>query len=421
MGVGSGLAIAGGIGAAASLGGAAISSNAAGNAASDQSNAAEQAAQLQYQASQNALGFQEQEYNQGQSNLAPWLQSGAGALGNLDYLLGISPPTTQGTMAGGALTPNSAQTGAPGQTSGTGSGLPGATTGTPAMPRGVSQTQVPQGSQGQPLNPGGTNTGAQTYNFAQGAPQATGTVAQPTAGQPGAAQGTSSLRPVGTVQPSLNTGATGTTNLGSTVNPSLGGFGSLMQAYPGGPFVAPTADQAMQSPGTQAALQLGDQSVQASAAARGSLLTGGTAKALDTFGQQLGSQNYQNVYNNAYNTYASGYNQYQQQQANQYNRLASLAGVGQQTAGQLGTLGQNAASGITSNLLNTASNIGQQTNNAAAANASGVVGSANAWSGALGGTSSSLSNLLSLQQLYGSGAGTSGIDTGAGGASNYGG
>src|SRR5258708_35349491 len=79
-----------GISAAAGVGSAVIGANAAGNAANSQVSAANRAADLQYQESQNALNFQKQQYNQSQANMAPWLQSGAEALSNLDYLLGMA-------------------------------------------------------------------------------------------------------------------------------------------------------------------------------------------------------------------------------------------------------------------------------------------------------------------------------------------
>jgi len=329
-----------GVGLAGSIGSAAIGATAAGNAASTQASAAEQAAQLGYQASQNALGFQEGEFGQQQANLAPWLQSGEGGLANLDYLLGVTPPTTQGASAGS----------------------PGAFTGA--------------GATGMPA-PGSTSA----Y------------------GTPGAAPGAS--------------GPSGTTNLSSLVNPSLGAEGSLLSAYPGGPFKAPTAQQALEAPGEQAQLQLGEQALQQSAAARGSLLTGGTAQGLNAYAQNLASTNYQNTYNNAYNTYASGYNQFQNQQADTYNRLAALSGTGQTAAQNLGTLGQGAASGVASNVLGTAQGIGQQLNNTGAANASGIVGTANAYSGAIGSSASNLSNLALLSQLYGGGDPATGPGTGS--------
>lgn len=442
-----------GVGLAGSIGGAAIGANAAGNAASDQSQAAEQAAQLQYQASQNALGFQEQQYGQNQQNLQPWLQSGTGALSNLDYLMGISPQTSQQFQSGGV---SMAPTGQPmlpnpngGSPAPTGSPLGGPrpvaqTAGGPAAGVGAAAgtlggatmspqlgyqapTATPQPVMNSPFMPGGAPslTGGPTANPVSGAipfsggpvsmtPNPTGSPALPQggAGYPapvaggGAAPGVGSINGAGALG-SVSAGAPNPTGSPAMPPPAggsaSGGYGSLMQAYPGGPFTAPTAQEAMQSPGTQEALQLGNQSLQQSAAARGSLLTGGTAQALDTFGQQLGSQNYQNAYNNAYNTYGTNYNAYQQNQANQFNRLAAISGIGQTTAGQLGQMGQAASNNVSSNLLNTAQQIGQQGNNAAAANASGIIGSANAYGGAIGSAGSSINNLLLLQQLQGMG------------------
>lgn len=346
---GTALLLGGGLGLAGSLGGAAIEGSAANNAASKQEDAALQAAQLQYQASQNALGFQEGQYANSQQELAPWLQSGAEGLSQLDYELGLQQP---GSLGG--------QNGAQGY-------LGGGT----SLPNGGGTAQYP--GLGQPN--GGPAQGINAHPMTSGAfPGGTG------AGTPG-------------VPVPINTSA--------SPNPSTGGFGSLMQAYPGGPFQAPTLQQAEQMPGYQFQLQQGNQLLQQSAAAKGNLLTGGTAEALNQFGQGLAQTDYNNLYNQALTGYDTNFNAFQQNQANQYNRLASLAGVGQQTAGQLGTLGQNASNGITSNLLGTASAIGQQYNNAAAANASGIVGSANAWGGALGNSAGNLSQLALLQQIYG--------------------
>jgi hypothetical protein len=59
-------------------------------AAQTQADAAKQAAQLQYNLGEQGLGFQKQVYNQGQQNLAPWIQAGQGAVGNLASLIGQS-------------------------------------------------------------------------------------------------------------------------------------------------------------------------------------------------------------------------------------------------------------------------------------------------------------------------------------------
>jgi hypothetical protein len=171
-----------------------------------------------------------------------------------------------------------------------------------------------------------------------------------------------------------------------------------MQPY-GQTFTAPTGLTMENDPGYQARLALGTDAIQRSAAARGGVLTGGTAKALDQFGQDYGSNEYNNVYQRALNSYDTNFNAYNTNQANQYNRLASLAGVGQQTAQQLGNQGQAASNNVSSDLLNTANNMGQDYQNAGAANASGYYNGAQAWNGAIGGGLGSLSQLAMLQQL----------------------
>lgn len=89
-----GALIAGGIGAAGSLGSAYISSNAAQNAASQQV-----AAQTQ------ALDFQKQVYQNNQTNLQPWIGTGNNALYSLASLYGLPTPNNP---SGGAQATNSA-------------------------------------------------------------------------------------------------------------------------------------------------------------------------------------------------------------------------------------------------------------------------------------------------------------------------
>jgi hypothetical protein len=80
---------AAGIGAAGSLA-----------AGSEQAGAAKSAAQLQYEEQQQALNFQEQEWNTQQQNEAPFLQAGKGAINTLSGLVstpgqGLLTPWTQ--------------------------------------------------------------------------------------------------------------------------------------------------------------------------------------------------------------------------------------------------------------------------------------------------------------------------------------
>jgi hypothetical protein len=70
------------------------------------------------------------------------------------------------------------------------------------------------------------------------------------------------------------------------------------------------------------------QALEKSAAARGGLLSAGTGKQLEQFGQGLASTNYQQVYNNALQQYPQQYLQFQNNQANLYGRLSGLANTG---------------------------------------------------------------------------------------------
>jgi len=185
--------------------------------------------------------------------------------------------------------------------------------------------------------------------------------------------------------------------------------GSLVTPY-GQQFQAPTGLTMQNDPGFQARLQLGTDTLQKSAAARGSVLTGATGKALDTYAQDYASNEYGNVYNRALQSYDTNFNAYNTGQTNQFNRLAALSGEGQTTAAQLGQQGQAASNNITQNLLTSGQQQGQQLNNAAAATASGYVGGANAWNGALSGVGNNLTNLYALSQLGGGGYG-SGVPT----------
>ena len=145
-------------------------------------------------------------------------------------------------------------------------------------------------------------------------------------------------------------------------------------------FQAPTDVTQQNDPGYQFRMQQGQQALERSAAAQGNLLTGGTGKALQRYGQDYASNEYQNVYNRALQQYQQSYNEFQNNQSNEFNRLASVAGAGQSSATNLGNAGQAASNNISSIYGNLGNQIGQNTTNAGAARASGYVGSANALS-----------------------------------------
>lgn len=197
----------------------------------------------------------------------------------------------------------------------------------------------------------------------------------------------------GNMAPWLRAGQNSVQQLQNLQNLSLAGQGPLAPWTQ--QFAAPTLAQAQQEPGYQFALSQGTQALTNSAAASGNLLTGNTGEALQQYGQNLGEENYQNVYNRALQQYQQSYNQYEQNQSNIFNRYASLAGLGQTAAGQLGNEGQAAAGNVGNISLTGGAQIGQQLNNAAAAQASGYVGAGNA----IGGGLNNLSQYAMLQQL----------------------
>ena len=96
-------------------------------------------------------------------------------------------------------------------------------------------------------------------------------------------------------------------------------------------------------PGTQFRLQQGLNAMNATAAARGGLISGNALKAGQDYGQAQGSQEYQN----AFNRYITGYNADVNRANNMYNRVSGIAGTGQTTSNALasmaGNYGQNAS------------------------------------------------------------------------------
>jgi hypothetical protein len=110
-----------------------------------------------------------------------------------------------------------------------------------------------------------------------------------------------------------------------------------------------TMQELQSDPGYQFRLSEGMSGVQNSAAARGNLLSGGTLKALQKYGQDFASNEY----------------------TNRYNRLSSMAGGGQ-VANNMNSMGANFGSNAGNNMMSGAN-----------ASAAGQVGAANAWNGGI--------------------------------------
>ena len=124
-------------------------------------------------------------------------------------------------------------------------------------------------------------------------------------------------------------------------------------------------------PGYAFRLSEGMKALDRTAAARGGLLSGATLKAVQRYGQDLASQEYQNAYN-----------RYQTNRANQLNPLMGYAtGPGLSATA--------ASSGAAQNF---GTQTGQNLQNAASARASGYIGGANALNQALGNAGNIYSN-----------------------------
>jgi len=130
---------------------------------------------------------------------------------------------------------------------------------------------------------------------------------------------------------------------------------------PGGDYMRDfTLADFTRDPGYDFRQQQGQRGVEASAAARGGLLNGGTLKGLLRYNQDFASGEYQNAYN-----------RWNNDRTQRFNRLASLAGTGQTATRDVANMGQQVAGNIAQNQIG-----------AGNARASGYVGQANAITGA---------------------------------------
>lgn len=100
-------------------------------------------------------------------------------------------------------------------------------------------------------------------------------------------------------------------------------------------------------PGYGFRMSEGMKALERSAAARGGLMSGGTGKALQRFGQDLASQEYQNAYNRFRDT-----------QGLRRNALAGVVGYAPTAAGAMTTSGQNFANQANQLAMTNAANQG---------------------------------------------------------------
>ena len=106
-----------------------------------------------------------------------------------------------------------------------------------------------------------------------------------------------------------------------------GNYGELMHSFNNNDFV--------KDPGYQFRMDEGAKGVEHSAAARGGLLSGAQAKAMERYSQGFAS-----------NEFGDAYNRFNNDQGNRYNRLSGISQQGQAGAEYLGNAGQRSADAI---------------------------------------------------------------------------
>jgi hypothetical protein len=218
-------------------------------------------------------------------------------------------------------------------------------------------------------------------------------------GAVGAGQGridTATGKAIGYLQPYMDAGGESLTTLRGLMGPG----GDLNKQFT-------TADMQAYDPGYSFRMEQAAKALQGSAAARGGALGGGVSRALVGLSQNLASSEF-----------GAAEQRFRAQQGDRFNRLNTLVNLGATTADRaagygtagaseaarlgltgatsaadLGLRGASTAGGFTTdaanrmtdNALRTYGNIEDLMTGGAAAKAAGTVGSANAWTGALGG------------------------------------
>lgn len=152
--------------------------------------------------------------------------------------------------------------------------------------------------------------------------------------------------------------------LGLGGNTGAAGYGKYAQDFGMSDFQA--------DPGYAFRLSEGQKALDRSAAARGGLISGGALKAATRYGQDMGSQEYQNAYN-----------RYQTNRTNQLQPLGNLMSMGQSAAANQGAAAGNYGN-AGANLITGAGN----------ATAGGITGAGNATAAGQMGMANSFANAL---------------------------
>lgn len=119
---------------------------------------------------------------------------------------------------------------------------------------------------------------------------------------------------------------------------------------PGGQFTQSFQWDPNSDPGYAARMNAATKALDRSATGSGQLYSGGAGKTLSRYAQEYAS----NEYNNAFN-------RFQTTNTNQFNQLASIAGLGQTSANQIGQMGYDTAGQVGKNLTSNAAYQGAAT------------------------------------------------------------
>ena len=188
-----------------------------------------------------------------------------------------------------------------------------------------------------------------------------------------------------------------------TAGINAGQFGTVTPYAQATPFSFTAAEFAkQQDPGYAFRLAEGNRALNQAAAARGGLISGNALKAAQRYGQEMGSQEFQNAYNRALTGYnvneanrLTAYNANQQAKSNAYNQLAGVSGTGQTTAQQIASLGSQYASNVGNAATNAANAIGGLYSNTGASTANSLLAQGAARSSAYQGYGSAAGQALS--------------------------
>jgi hypothetical protein len=171
-------------------------------------------------------------------------------------------------------------------------------------------------------------------------------------------------------------------------------------------FVAPTSAEAFDDPGFKFALERGQEALERSGAAKGTLLTTGMLKDLDQFSQGAAAQQYGDVYgrrlgeyesryghattdyerdyNKALGEYRQGYDIFNANQDRPFSKLTTLAGLGGNATQSLLSAGQGYAGQYGDTLMGNAGSLGNLWMQGANARAAANMYGSNAWQQAYG-------------------------------------